>query len=122
MICECAFRNCRSLKELTFEKDSELHTIKHSAFQYSRLGFFRAPEQLRTIEQAAFADCENLEVVGLNKGIESIGPASVAREELDLKGVFENSAVQTITVPATVMKIQRRAFKDCYALRTITLP
>ena len=82
-----------------------MHTIGRSAFQCSGLTSFKAPERLRLIEQEAFADCSDLKNVTLNRGIKSIGPINVHVQDANLKGVFENSGIQTIDIPSTVKMI-----------------
>ena len=80
------------------------------------------PASLRTISQGAFAKCKNLTTVTLNEGIEVLGTNELTTDNKLFYGVFEESALRSITLPKTLRKIEYKAFENCQNLKNITLP
>ena len=67
-----AFYNCRSLKEVIFQEDSELCEIQEEVFAFSTLEIFVAPPLLRKVGDKAFCNCKCLNKVVLNEGMETL--------------------------------------------------
>ena len=58
---------------MIFAKDSQLGVIGKDCFSDSGIREFRAPQSLREIGNGVFSDCQSLERVVLNEGLETIG-------------------------------------------------
>lgn len=63
-----AFKGCKALTTVTFEKGSQLKTIEGYAFETSGLQSIEIPASVETIEEAAFYNCEALTTVTFEKG------------------------------------------------------
>lgn len=73
---------------------------------------------MRIIKQGAFYGCKSLRTAVLNEGLEVLGT-----DERELqKGVFENSALESITLPSTLRRIEYAAFYGCKGIKFIQLP
>lgn len=59
------------------------------------------PKSLKTICEGAFRDCHRLKHVVLNDTLEELG----REEEIRFGGAFENSAIESIEIPATLKRI-----------------
>ena len=66
---------------------------------------------VKTIGNAAFQDCRNLQSVVLHEGLETIGNFA-----------FQSSSVNEINLPSTLKKIGESAFRYCGALETVVIP
>lgn len=64
---------CFGLQQLVFEEGSRLNEIGDYAFSNTRLESFVAPQSLRKIGTMAFQNCERLESVLLNQGLQEFG-------------------------------------------------
>ena len=131
-----AFCRCTALQTVTFEKGSQLKTIKDSAFvNCTALTSIEIPASVEAIEWGAFADCTSLQTVTFEKGsqlktIESSvfsGCTSLTSIEIPASvEMIENSAfngctsLTTIEIPASVEEIRGYAFKGCTSLKTVT--
>ena len=71
-----AFQDTKELRRVTFRKGSRLEKIGMCCFAGSGIEEFRAPPGLREIGAGAFELCENLKLVSLNEGLETIGKDS----------------------------------------------
>ena len=87
--------------------------IKERSFQDSGLEEFIAPVYLREISQSAFCCCENLKRVVLNEGLEVLGTSDYIRNRNWRSGVFQESAVEEVTLPSTLKTIEYGAFLGC---------
>ena len=79
-----------------------VNTLSASHFQPS----------LRSIAEAAFRQCENLESVIIPEGVEEIGEQAF----LGCKNL------KSITLPASLRRIGRRAFARCENLESVIIP
>ena len=69
-----AFANCKSLREVTFEEESELKIIEDYAFSgCGRLAKIGLPSALKSIGSFAFYGCYDLKDVRLQNCLEKIG-------------------------------------------------
>ena len=66
--------------------------------------------------QGAFAGCERLRVARLNEGLEVLGTEEVK------PGVFEDSGLESVVLPASLRVIRSRAFAGCSGLSSLQLP
>ena len=133
-----AFSDCANLKNVTFEKGSELWylnrifvntpitelTIPKSVSEINSDAFsnsstlktirFENDNKLSTLYSRAFFNCSNLTTVdfGENSKLISIG-----------ESVFENcSNLTEIKLPSTVLIIYEKAFAGCTAMNSIIIP
>ena len=99
-ISSYAFANT-SLKEVKFEKDSELEIIGNASFRLTNISSFFVPSHVKKIGQYAFKDCHNLEDI-------QFAPDS----ELQIIGkyAFLNADLKTVSIPKTVTQINKGAF------------
>ena len=97
------FYGCASLT--TIELPDTLEEIGIDAFRESGLESFAAPKSVKRIHQGAFCWCSNIRKVELNKGLEVLG----TDEYLDSRahcGVFQESAVDRVSFPQTLKRIE----------------
>lgn len=109
-ICENAFLNNKSLKEIVMPEG--LKVIGKSAFAgCASLYKFSIPSTVEVIDDNAFSDCIFTDRITLPEGLKRIG-----------KYAFSGcQTLREIEIPSTVEVIEEGAFNDCYALRKITL-
>ena len=99
-----------------------LREIGLFAFSGSGIDSFVAPRSLRTIRQGAFYNCRNLKYVQLNEGLEVLGTDEYPSDRGLYCGVFEGSALESVTLPSTLRRIGYRAFIGCEKLEAVSLP
>ncbi len=128
-IAEHAFYNCTSLQELTinsnclnensvgvfaktaiesFSFPEDITIIPMQAFYGTKLRSVTFPDSIKEIDTEAFKNCENLEEVNLNDGLEILG-----------KNTFSNTAIKEIKIPKTVSKINEYSFGECPNLEKV---
>lgn len=78
------------------------------------------PASLRTISQGAFARCRSLKRVKFGEGLETLGTNDYLGG--GTLGAFEGSAVEHVSLPSTLRRIEYSAFEDCKNLKSIELP
>ena len=115
-----AFCNCNNLSRMIFPEG--LEEIRLGALFRSGLESVELPASLRTIAQASFARCESLKTVKFSEGLEVLGTDEYPDDGGRWCGVFEESSVERVELPATLKRIERGAFEDCKNLRSIKLP
>ena len=123
-----AFKGCRSLKTVTFEKGSELKTIgggyyfsdSYGAFSDCPITSIEIPASVETIGAAAFKGCRSLKTVTFEKGSELKTIGGGYSSDSYYYGAFSNCPITSIEVPASVETIEAAAFKGCSQLATIT--
>lgn len=71
------------------------------------------PVSLRIISQEAFYKCESLKTVTLNEGLTSLGTEEYEEDGKPWRGVFEESALESIELPSTLRRIEYDAFTNC---------
>ncbi len=91
----------------SYKAGDDIRTIGMGAFDSSALTELDL-NQVTTIQTYAFADCYDLKTVVIPEGVTTI--------ELT---VFQNSGIESITIPASVTKIRNYAFDGCSALADV---
>ena len=91
----------------SYRAGDDIRTIGMGAFDSSALEELDL-NQVTTIQNYAFADCLNLKTVVIPEGVETIEMT-----------VFQNSGLESITIPASVTKIRNYAFDGCTALANV---
>ena len=121
-IGKAAFACCLKLREVCFEHNSVLEIINTKAFAQSDLESFTAPAHLKTLGQGSFHGCRHLKRATLNEGLEVLGVEECAGDEDWYDGVFEGSALESVVLPSTLKRIERKMFRRCANLRKVSLP
>ena len=80
------------------------------------------PQSLRVLAYATFARCAHLNTVILNEGLEVLGTEEVDQKYSAYNGVFSKSALENISLPSTLKRIEHDAFYGCKNLRDLKLP
>ena len=124
-----AFGDCTALTTVTFEKGSQLKTIKGGfevgAFQNCiSLTSIEIPASVETIERSAFYNCTALTTVTFEKRsqLKTIGGWYEDVDDTCIGyGAFADcTSLTSIEIPASVETIEFAAFKNCTALTTVT--
>ncbi|MCL2675605.1 MAG: beta-propeller domain-containing protein [Firmicutes bacterium] len=111
IIGDSAFHGCKSLRTVTFEKDSGLRFISPRAFAYSAIEEITIPKGVEIIGSSAFDNCMSLTSVTF---------------EGDVK-VIESYAfrycmgIASIDIPASVVRVDYYAFGDWTNGQTINI-
>lgn len=132
-----AFCGCSSLKEVTFEKNSNLSQIGKQCFsRCSSLEVVLIPSSVKQIGEYVFSDCSSLKKVNIPTSIKTIGeftfsncsslnevrfdkPSSL--EKID-KNAFENCKLLTsFEIPSSVVRIENNCFLNCESLKNISI-
>lgn len=109
-IGENAFRDMKNLREVSLPK--VLKYIGVSAFENClRLRSIEIPQGVNTIDDVAFGNCTSLKNVRSHEGLMSIG-----------ERVFNNTGVETISLPKSLRSIGYSTFWGCRCLKNIVLP
>ena len=91
-----------------------IHKIKSMnsfLFSWSNLTEVTIPENIQSIDKAAFYYCEQLQKVTISSGIKEIG-----------KSAFYNCCkLSEITIPYNVKKIDKEAFCGCTAMESVNI-
>ena len=108
-----AFATNKKLKNFTFEGSCELETIKSNAFANAEeLESFNFPKSIKDIELNAFNGCAKMTTVTFDT-------------EADIKkigaGAFADCGLNAISLPKKVETIEKEAFRNCKALKTIDI-
>ena len=86
-----------SLKEIKIS--NKVTEIAYGAFYMSSLENVQLPEGLKTIDEKAFGNCENLTNVNFPEGLEYIGQAA-----------FNSTSIKQLVIPDSVKKVDSSAF------------
>lgn len=108
-----AFKTNKKLKEFNFKGGCVLEKIEESAFYgLTELGKIIFPQTVTTIEKNAFAGCSSLKMAEFAKNavIETIG-----------QGAFADCGLTAISIPNSVTKLEREAFRSCKALTVVNV-
>lgn len=108
-----AFCACARLEKVQFSENSRLRRIGLGAFAGTKVCAFSAPASLRKLCQGALCQCRCLRVVVLNDGLEQLGTDECDGDGYACRGVFQNSAVESVVLPTTLRRIARATFKGC---------
>ena len=107
-ICQGAFSKCENLRTAKISEGLALlgtdgYTPKgnlfRGVFDRSALESVELPKTLKRIEYRAFNGCRNLKDILLPEGLEFIG-----------KEAFYKSKLAGVSIPASILKIEDRAF------------
>ena len=132
------FSRCTKLK--TVELPNSLRKIKMWAFQdCESLSQITFPEKLKTIGWQAFHGCKSLEKVILPPEVKTSrnsfdehtavvipeaasAAGTPAAQDIIEKKAFAGSDITSLEVEEGIKKIKEQAYKDCKALKTVSLP
>ena len=124
-----AFEDCKSLKQFIFP--SEVKVVKEYCFiACTSLKSVKLPDSLETIEKCAFAACNKLNKLEFPETVKIIGFAAFQGcplQEINLPKNLEiieamafcYTKIKELTIPKEVKVIGRKAFVDCFNLKTI---
>lgn len=112
VIGNSAFRICKSLNKLEFEKDSDLQIIDDYAFVSTNIEKVSIPKKVTYIGKGSFASCMNLFDVEIPEDLEIDSISELA---------FANTKIQRFLVPLKVEKIGNNAFKGCGELKKLNI-
>ncbi|OHS93793.1 hypothetical protein TRFO_02300 [Tritrichomonas foetus] len=112
IIAAYAFEQCRRIRKIEFEPNSNLEHLYPWAFSHSRLKTITLPKSLKTIGYDAFFYCKKLREVEFE--------ADCKLKEV-LYGAFKDSSIEEIELPPTVVKIGQSAFENCEYLKNVKL-
>lgn len=92
-----SFEECRSLKQVKFQDNSELQIIKEAAFNSSKLMMFTVPLHLKRICDGAFEFCDSLFVFNIpkNSELEFIG-----------KQILYSTPIRKLSIPASLIELK----------------
>ena len=108
-VLECAtFAECKNLRTVEFSEGLEV--IGTQAFCGCGVECITTPKSLKTICNGAFAICENLRQVVLNDSMKTLGVEGDFKEQYKYGGVFQESAVEDVKLPAKLKHIALRVF------------
>ena len=79
------------------------------------------PASLKVVAQGAFACCKSLKIVTLNEGLEILGTDEYTKDGGYWYGVFQGTALESVTLSTTLKRVEYRAFMNCERLKSITL-
>ena len=99
-----------------------LEAIGEQCFSGSGLESVELPAALRTVGQAAFAECESLRSVKFGEGLEVLGTDALLEWDGPMCGAFEGSALEEVALPSTLKRIKHDTFKGCKNLKSVRLP
>lgn len=101
-----------NIKKIVIE--AGISSIENEVFSfYKNLQYVYIPQSVVSIGKRAFYDCENL--ISVNFQI----PSKLTRIGFQ---AFQESGIESITIPNSVKKLEDNSFCDCKKLRSITIP
>ncbi len=103
------FKSCASLSSVELP-DSAVF-IGEAAFAESGVESVTIPENVTTLDRAAFANTESLQAVAFSRGLKSIG-----------ESCFENSALNDVVLPEGLESVGASAFRGNSSLETMYIP
>ena len=90
---------------------SDTDEIQSASDLYKELTRIHIPSHIKTIANDAFFNCDKLENITFEKGVETIGTAA-----------FAGSNIKSIKLPRTIKRIGKNAFANCNNLKMVILP
>ena len=133
-VIECsAFQDCTSLQ--TIHLSNSLKRIESGAFNGCHsLTSVQLPNQLKEIWGSAIKDCSSLKEIIIPENVKSVGAESfrgcsslasvILRDGVENIGrsAFSYTALSSILLPDSLLKIDEYAFSHCNNLKSITIP
>ena len=113
-IGDSVFKDCLSLKSVTFEPNMRLDTITKFMFKGSGITSIIIPNSVMVINQDAFRNCKSLKNVEFSPGANRLSSIN--------EFAFKDSGLETIELPNNLRSIGRGAFSYCEKLSSIVLP
>ena len=108
-IKEHCFYNCFSLKSVTFEYGCKLSVVTRSTFENCKiLNSINLPYSVRSIKDNAFGGCKMLKQISLPSGLTYLSG-------------FQNSGLESVVIPDTVVILDTRAFAGT-KLKEVIIP
>ena len=111
VICDNAFSNCCSLKEITIP-DSVTSIGYEAFFNCESLEEIIIPDSVTSIGNGAFRECDSLEEITIPDSVTSIGD----------EAFHYCHSLKEITIPNSVTSIGDEAFASCHSLKEIIIP
>lgn len=103
-------KNCKQLKQISIENESNLQTIEKSAFDNSSIESFTIPSQVTVIQENAFCYCFNLQKVEIGND---------SKLQIIEEKAFYRTSIGSITIPPHDTQIERDAFEWCTIIEFI---
>ena len=111
VICDGAFRYCKSLQSVTIP--NSVTKIGDKAFEKCvSLQSITIPNSVKSIGNSAFYNCKSLQSITIPNSVTKIGD----------KAFGECDSLQSVTIPNSVTSIGDEAFWGCKYLQSITIP
>ncbi len=124
-----AFENCSALSDVKLPS-----TLKHlgtNAFAYCKITELTIPASVELMDFGAFSGCAELRRIIVESGVKALGKSAFlyckALTEVSLPDTleyiesraFSNTAIEHITLPASLKKLDFSAFQGCSALSRV---
>lgn len=109
-INSCCFQNCKKLKYIDFQPNSELEIIDKYAFSNSSIETIQIPKNVSIIEEYAFYSCTNIQNITIerNSTLQFLGKSS-----------FSSSSIKNIQLPKKIATLEENTFSYCSQLTKI---
>ena len=104
-----SFRNCKKLENINFPKN--LLLIIDGAFRETNLKSIELPSSLKFVGESVFRECNSLKFADLSK----------VNIPISTEMFRENRELERVILSPNIDKINKEAFKDCFALKEINL-
>jgi hypothetical protein len=128
---ENVFKSCKELKKINLPKNMKY--IPEGLLADTGIASIKIPEKVSIIKADAFADCEKLTKIKLNKKMYAIGDSVFENSGLksislnaDMRyignGAFRGTKLKSISLPGKVTYIGNRVFANCRSLTSINIP
>ena len=134
-----AFRSTDNLKTVNISPDSQLESIGWTAFSGSGITSFYIPDSVTYVDVGAFSGCDQLETVRVSESMACNGYQTERAYDTGIfngctaltniifpEGIekigwcwFFDSPITTITIPASVKRIEGSAFRYCLNLQEV---
>ena len=110
-LCDRCFKECKSLRRVTFGSSSSLERIGVLCFSRTLVSEFAVPDSVRELCDACFKLCSTLRRVtfGHSSALERIGVSC-----------FAETGVEEFAVPDGVRELCDNCFEECKSLRRVT--
>jgi hypothetical protein len=115
-----AFKNCKKLKEVTFEAGSQLASIGNNAFNGDALATISFPEGLKRIGQSSFYENPLVGELVFPSSLEMLGEDDVIGNGA-FEGIVGITSVSFFS-PSKLKAIGTKTFSDCSGVKSLGLP